>query len=130
MRQRSERQRDRTPAKTMITLAAFGLLTLTALIAATSPRLPHQSIQSAQDVNTATAITQGWSSDSATFTARVEVLSGSLLDRLTRNKPGIWGDKLLYIGLGALYIVLLSLLFRTIFREASVAESIADEDNS
>ena len=46
----------------------------------------------------------------ATYTTRVgPEPSSSLLDRLTRDKPSIWGNKGFYILLGALYLMLLGL---------------------
>lgn len=53
-----------------------------------------------------------------TYTAQVTAPSGSLLDRLTRNRPGIWGMKAFYVTLGGVYIILLLLFLRLIFRLA------------
>ena len=71
-----------------------------------------------QAVTTATAIVEGSPKRSTTYTARVDVPRGSLLDRLTRNKPGIWGHKAFYVGLVAVYIILLVLFFRLLFQLA------------
>lgn len=76
--------------------------------------LETQLAISTQAVTTGTAIL----TSPTTYTAQIAVPSGSLLDRLTRNKPGIWGNKAFYVGLVVIYIVLLALFFRLVFRLA------------
>ncbi len=51
-----------------------------------------------------------------TYTARVAAPAGSLLDRLTRNKPGVWGNRGFYAALAVIYVVLLVLFLRRVFR--------------
>jgi hypothetical protein len=51
----------------------------------------------------------------ATRTARVGLEpSSSLLERLVRNKPSIWGNKSFYIVLSVLYLMLLGLFLKQI----------------
>jgi len=84
-------------------------------VSATGSLVPEtQPAISTQAVTTGTAIL----TSPTTYTAQIAVPSGSLLDRLTRNKPGIWGNKAFYIGLVVIYIVLLALFFRLVFRLA------------
>jgi len=69
-----------------------------------------------QEATTTTAILEPEAEAPTTYTARVPLPTGSLLDRLTRNKPGIWGNKAFYVGLAVLYVVLLVLFFRLLLR--------------
>ena len=86
-------------------------LTITA-----APILPTQSVISIQQVATATAMVESSIQSPATPTAQLVTSSGSLLDRLTRNKPGAWGKKAFYVTLGGIYIILLALFLRLVFR--------------
>lgn len=62
-----------------------------------------------------TATTMGVATDVATPTAGVRSAPSSpLLDRLVKNKPSIWGNKGLYVLLGALYLTLLGLFLKRI----------------
>ena len=73
---------------------------------ATEPQ-PTSSVTLAPESAVATSI--------ATHTARVgSEPSSSLLDRLVRNKPSIWGNKGFYILLGVLYLTLLCLFLKQI----------------
>ena len=88
-------------------------------VTATSPAAPATPTQPAiatQEVATATAILESSTTPPTTYTARVGAPSGSLLDRLTRNKPGIWGNKAFYVGLAVVYVVLLVLFFRLLLQ--------------
>lgn len=71
-----------------------------------------------QEVATGPAIVESRIPGSTTYTGQVVAPSGSLLDRLTRNKPGIWGKKAFYVGLGVVYVVLLTLFLGLVFRLA------------
>ena len=71
---------------------------------------------STQDVTPAPAIFEGGTEGPTTDTARIVVLSGSLLDRLTHNRPGIWGKKSFYVALGVIYTVLLALFLGIVYR--------------
>jgi hypothetical protein len=75
-----------------------------------------QSTLSAQKVLTTTATLEAEAQPPTTYTARVHAPAGSLLDRLTYNKPSIWGNKAFYVGLAVIYVVLLVLLFRLLLQ--------------
>lgn len=82
------------------------------------PSRPAPTGISLQAVATATAVLEEGAKTPTTYTAAVVTPSGSLLDRLTRNKPGIWGNKGFYVGLAVAYVVLLGLFFRLIIQMA------------
>lgn len=77
-------------------------------------------------VTSPTAIVEGMKGPT-TYTAQVAVPSGSLLDRLARNKPGIWGEKAFYVTLGIVYIVLLALFLRFVFRLARPSDRVRND---
>jgi len=84
-------------------------------VTATSPAASAaQPAIATQEVATATAIPESSTNPPTTYTARVVAPSGSLLDRLTRNKPGIWGNKAFYVALGVVYILLFLLFLRLV----------------
>lgn len=82
----------------------------------TPPALATQPAMPIQEVTTTTAGLEPEAEAPTTYTARVPLPTGSLLDRLTRNKPGIWGNKAFYVGLAVVYVVLLMLFFRLLFQ--------------
>lgn len=83
------------------------------------PTRPARTGIALQAVTTATAVLEeGGTKAPTTYTAGVVAPSGSLLDRLTYNKPGIWGNKGFYVGLAVVYVVLLVLFFRLLFQLA------------
>lgn len=84
---------------------------------ATAPVAPPPQLAiSTQEITTMMAILEAEGEAPTTYTARVAAPSGSLLDRLTYNKPGIWGNKAFYVGLAVVYVVLLVLFFRLLFQ--------------
>jgi len=88
-------------------------------VTATSPAASATSTWPAiaiQEVATATAILESSTNPPTTYTVRVVAPSGSLLDRLTRNKPGIWGSKAFYVGLAVVYIVVFALFLTLVLR--------------
>jgi hypothetical protein len=56
------------------------------------------------------------STATGTATATGVALTGNLLQRLATDKPSIWGNQGLYVGLGATYLVLFGLLLVAIAR--------------
>jgi len=86
---------------------------ITATVAAASVT---QLTISTKDVSATTATLEAEAQPPTTYTARINVPTGSLLNRLTYNKPGIWGSKAFYIGLAIVYVVLLVLFFRLLIQ--------------
>lgn len=77
------------------------------------PVLESEPAVSMQPVATATAVLGHPTTNTAGI---VTSPPGSLLDRLTRNKPGVWGSGAFYVGLAVVYIVLLVVFFRFVLR--------------
>lgn len=71
-----------------------------------------------QPTSTATTNLEGDVGNPTTNTASVHLPPGSLLDRLTYNKPGILGNKFLYVGLAVVYVVVCTLFLILIYRSS------------
>lgn len=105
------------PAATPLQPEASPLKPTQKLATATAAAAPAtQPAISTQEVTTDTTILEPGAEAPTTYTARVAAPWGSLLDRLTYNKPGIWGNKAFYVGLAVVYVVLLVLFFRLLFQ--------------
>ncbi len=102
-----------------IAVLAFSLFFIL-LAASVPPTLAIQASMSTHAVTTTpTVILESHGIGTTTDTVEVATSSpGTLLNRLTQNKPGIWGNKVFYVVLSVTYVILLTLLLLLVFRLA------------